>query len=97
MLVIARQRDIAGLKAAGASPGGTSRIFLCASFLTGLVNGGTVKILDSAYYLETIPVVIDGKTVLLIGLLTIVCSILASWLPSRRAGKISPIELLRKF
>jgi lipoprotein-releasing system permease protein len=38
MLVIERQQDIAVLKAAGASPGTTSRIFLWASFLTGLIG-----------------------------------------------------------
>jgi lipoprotein-releasing system permease protein len=131
MLVIERQRDIAVLKAAGASPGGTSRIFLWASFLTGLVgaiigissglligslvnplihglerilsfftglfNGEAVKILDPGYYLETIPIIIDWGMVLIIGLFTILCSILASWIPARRAGKIKPIDLLRKY
>jgi lipoprotein-releasing system permease protein len=36
MLAIERQRDIAVLKAAGASPAGTSRVFLWGAFLTGL-------------------------------------------------------------
>ncbi|GHV81537.1 ABC transporter substrate-binding protein [Spirochaetia bacterium] len=131
MLVLERQRDIAVLKAAGASPGATSRIFLWASFLTGLTgaaagsalglligrfinslihglegllsffsglfHGSQVKILDPGYYLEQIPIIIDWKMVFIIGFFTILCSILASWFPARRAGKIRPIELLRKF
>jgi lipoprotein-releasing system permease protein len=131
MLVIERQRDIAVLKAAGASPGGTSRIFLWSSFLTGLFgsllgialglligrfinpiihsiekilsffsglfNAAPVRILDPGYYLEVIPIVIDWKAVALIGVFTVLCSILASWIPSRRAGKIRPIELLRRY
>jgi lipoprotein-releasing system permease protein len=131
MLVIERQRDIAVLKTAGASPAGTTRVFLCASFLTGLLgaalgitlgliigcfinpiihglekifsffsgffHAGPVRILDPGYYLEVIPISIDWKTVFLIGFFTVLCSILASWLPSRRAGKIRPIELLRRF
>jgi lipoprotein-releasing system permease protein len=131
MLAIERQRDIAVLKASGASPGDTGRIFLWASFLTGLsgavigislglligvcinplihgleralsffsglFNGREVKILDPGYYLERIPVIVNGKTVLLIGISTILCSVLASWIPARRAGKTRPIEILRKF
>ncbi|MDR3145293.1 MAG: ABC transporter permease [Treponema sp.] len=131
MLAIERQRDIAVLKAAGASPGDTGRIFLWASFLTGLsgsvvgislglligvcinplirgleralsffsglFNGREVKLLDPGYYLERIPVIVNGKTILLIGIFTILCSVLASWIPARRAGKIRPIEILRKF
>jgi lipoprotein-releasing system permease protein len=131
MLVIERRQDIAVLKAAGASPAATSRVFLCAGFLTGLTGvilgsflglligffinqfirglesvlsffsslfrGGEIKILDSGYYLEVIPIIINWETVALIGIFTLVCSVLASWLPARRAGKIPPIELLRKI
>jgi lipoprotein-releasing system permease protein len=131
MLVIERQRDIAVLKAAGASPGAISRIFLWASFLTGLCgalpgiaaglligrfinpvihgmekflsffsglfHAAPVRILDPGYYLENIPVIIDWKAVSLIGFFTVLCSVLAAWTPSRRAGKIRPIELLRRF
>jgi lipoprotein-releasing system permease protein len=131
MLAIERRRDIAVLKAAGASPADTSRIFLWGSFLTGLTGGvvgislglligrfinplirgletalgffsrifrgGEVKILDPGYYLQTIPIIIDWGAVFLIGLFTILSSVIASWLPARRAGKTPPIELLRKY
>jgi lipoprotein-releasing system permease protein len=131
MLVIERQRDIAVLKAAGASPGGMTRVFLCASLLTGLFgsalgialglligsfinpiihgleklmsffsglfHAGPVRILDPGYYLEIIPIVINWRTVFFIGLFTVMCSILASWAPSHRAGKVRPLELLRRF
>jgi lipoprotein-releasing system permease protein len=131
MLAIERQRDIAVLKTAGAGPGDTGRVFLWASFLTGLAgaaagislglligslinplihglelilgffsglfHGGEVRILDPGYYLERIPIIIDWKAVALIGLFTIFCSVLASWIPARRAGKTRPVEILRKF
>jgi lipoprotein-releasing system permease protein len=131
MLVMERQRDIAVLKAAGASPLSIGRIFLFSSFLTGLTgaaagialglligafinplihglegilgffsslfHGGKVLILDPGYYLERIPIIIDWKTVGLIGALTVFCSVLASWIPARRAGRLRPLELLRKF
>ena len=67
------------------------------SFLTGLFNGSEVKILDPGFYLETIPIIIDWFTVLLIGCFTIICSVAASWIPARRAGKLKPMELLRKY
>jgi lipoprotein-releasing system permease protein len=67
------------------------------SFFSGLFHGGEVKILDSGYYLETIPVIIDWFAVFLIGCFTILCSVLASWIPARRAGKLKPLDLLRKY
>ncbi|MCL2185241.1 MAG: ABC transporter permease [Treponema sp.] len=66
------------------------------SFFSGLFNGGDVKILDPGFYLETIPIIIDWKMVFLIGVFTILCSVLASWIPALRAGKLKPMELLRK-
>jgi lipoprotein-releasing system permease protein len=67
------------------------------SLLTGLFHGGPVKILDSGYYLETIPVIVDKAAVLLIGVFTVLSSVLASWIPARRAGKLKPVEILRKY
>lgn len=67
------------------------------TFFSGLLfNGGEVKILDPGFYLETIPIIIDWNTVFLIGIFTVICSVLASWIPARRAGKLKPMELLRK-
>lgn len=64
--------------------------------ISSLFGGGEVAILDPGYYLEAIPVIIDWKAVAAIGFFTILCSVIASWIPSRKAGKTSPIELLRK-
>jgi lipoprotein-releasing system permease protein len=131
MLVIERRRDIAVLKASGASPGFTGSIFLWGailtgalgsiaglsaglligvsinsiihslegllSFVSGLFHGGSVKILDSGFYLETIPIIIDWKAVCFIGVFTVLSSALASWIPVRRAGKTKPVETLRKY
>jgi len=40
--------------------------------------------------------VIDWRAVLVIGLGTVLASVVASWIPARRAGKVPPMELLRK-
>jgi len=66
------------------------------SFFTGIFNGDEVKILDPGFYLETIPIIIDWNAVFMIFLFAILCSVLASWIPARRAGKLKPMELLRK-
>jgi lipoprotein-releasing system permease protein len=67
------------------------------SFFSGLFHGSEVKILDPGFYLETIPVIIDWTAVFLIGCFTVICSCLASWIPAHRAGKLKPMELLRKY
>jgi lipoprotein-releasing system permease protein len=66
------------------------------SFFSMLGGGSEVKILDPGFYLETIPIIIDWSAVFLIGCFTIICSVLASWLPAMHAGKLKPMELLRR-
>ena len=66
------------------------------SFFSRLAGGGEIKILDPGFYLETIPIIIDWKAVFLIGCFTVLCSVLASWLPAMRAGKLKPMELIRR-
>ena len=66
------------------------------SFFSGLFKGEEVKILDPGFYLETIPIIIDWRAVFFIGFFTILCSILASCIPAVRAGKLKPMDLLRK-
>ncbi|MDR2447903.1 MAG: ABC transporter permease [Treponema sp.] len=131
MLAIERRKDIAAFKAAGASPAFTSRIFVWAAFITGLIgaivgitaglciglsinhiiraleaavnfcmfgfSAERFKLLDPNYYLEQFPVIIDWLTILIIGVFTVLCSIVASYLPARRAGTLKPLEILRKL
>ena len=67
------------------------------SFFSGLFHAGPVTILDSGYYLETIPIMVNGKAVFVIAIFTILSSVLASWIPAHRAGKIKPVEIMRKY
>jgi lipoprotein-releasing system permease protein len=67
------------------------------SFVSGLFHGSEVKILDPGFYLEAIPIVIDWTAVFLIGCFTVICSCIASWIPARRAGRLKPMDLLRKY
>jgi len=66
------------------------------SFISGLFNGEEVKILDPGFYLETIPIIIDWNMVMMIGIFAILCSVLASWIPAIKAGKLKPMDLIRK-
>ena len=67
------------------------------SFFTSLFHAGPVTILDSGYYLETIPIIINWGALFIIAFLTILSSVIASWLPAWRAGKIKPIEIMQKY
>ena len=66
------------------------------SFFSLLFSGEEVRILDPGFYLETIPIIVDWTAILMIGLFAIFCSVFASWIPAHRAGKLKPMELLRK-
>jgi lipoprotein-releasing system permease protein len=67
------------------------------SFFSGLFRAGPVTILDSGYYLETIPIIVNWQAIILIFFFTVLSSVLASWFPARRAGKLKPVEILRRY
>lgn len=55
-----------------------------------------VEILDPAYYLEEIPVTINVLELSTVAFLAVLLATLASYFPARKAGKIRPLEILRK-
>ncbi|MDR2864860.1 MAG: ABC transporter permease [Spirochaetaceae bacterium] len=67
------------------------------NIFTEILNAGSVRLLDPEYYLQSIPIIIDWKTVFIIVIFTVICSITASAFPSFRAGRMKPVELLRKY
>ena len=62
-----------------------------------LSNYVTVRLLDEAFYLQNIPLVIPALKIMLIALGTIALSLLVSVVPALRAGRERPIETLRKI
>ncbi|MQY76713.1 MAG: FtsX-like permease family protein [Spirochaeta sp.] len=56
-----------------------------------------VKIFDSAFYLEQIPIRIKLFDLFLIAFLTILLATLAAYLPARKAGQTRPLEIIRKY
>ena len=55
-----------------------------------------IKLMDPAYYLQTIPVNLPLSQVLLICLSTVLLALVVSIVPSVKAGKEKPLEILRK-
>ncbi len=61
-----------------------------------LPRGGGVTLLDPRFYLERIPVEIDFLEVTAAAGFSLLLSLLASYLPSRGAGRVRPLEVLRR-
>ena len=53
-------------------------------------------IIDTAYYLDKIPIKLDFSNILLISTLTVLLSVLAAYFPASRAGRLKPMNILRK-
>ena len=69
------------------------QIFISPIFTLG--DRGIVLI-DTAYYLEKIPIKINLLEILMISSLTIILSTAAAFFPAIRAGKLKPMDILRK-
>ena len=110
MIVNEKQREIAILKAMGATPNSIMRIFM----LNGLVIGLTGTVIGiplgytflwfiqkyytfpaSVYYISQIPVHIKSGDVLLVSLAAILISFAATLYPSRQAARLKPVSALR--
>ena len=66
------------------------------NFFTSLGGGGEVHLMDPAYYLSEIPVEIPAKQIILIVVAVLLLSLLVSYIPSRKAGREKPLDILRK-
>lgn len=60
------------------------------------LNNEQIKVFDESFYLETIPIRIMFLEIFLTGVGAMLASTLAAFFPARRAGKIKPLEILRK-
>ncbi|MEE8124503.1 MAG: FtsX-like permease family protein [Nitrospirales bacterium] len=110
MIVNEKQREIAILKAMGATPGAIMRIFMLNGLVIGLVGtsigvplGYTFLWLiqnyftfdASVYYISRIPVHILPLDVMLVATLAILISFAATFYPSWQAAKLDPVSALR--
>ncbi len=65
-------------------------------FAAGTGSGARLTMFQSAYYLEMIPVRISALEVAAAAAGTLLVACLAAYLPARRAGRLSPLEVLRR-
>ena len=66
------------------------------NFFATIGGGPTLHLMDPAYYLSEIPVEIPVNQVILIAVTVLMLSLLVSYLPSRKAGREKPLDILRK-
>ncbi|MGM0576262.1 MAG: FtsX-like permease family protein [Myxococcota bacterium] len=110
MLVVEKSRDIAILKALGASHRSVIRTFLVLGGVIGVIgslSGVTLGVatclaiehlgvpLPQEYYISSLPVQLDPLEVALVGVAAFVVCLLATVYPSREAAALRPVEGLR--
>ena len=66
------------------------------NFFSALGGGGPVHLMDPAYYLAEIPVKIPVNQIILIVVSVLFLSLVVSYIPSKKAGKEKPLDILRK-
>lgn len=64
--------------------------------LVSLFTPGGFQLLETAYYLETIPVKFDPVVLGLTATGSLLIAVVASWWPARRASRERPLEVLRR-
>ena len=107
MTVNEKIKEIAILKAMGFNGKDVIEIFLTQSVAIGLIGGfvglflgnGIVQILDIVPFKiashNTLPVVYNVKDYILAFVFGVVITLIAGYLPSRKASKVDPVEILR--
>jgi lipoprotein-releasing system permease protein len=110
MIVNEKQREIAILKAMGATPKAIMRIFMLNGLVIGLTGtaigiplGYTFLYLienywtfdQTVYYISHIPVHVQGLDVLLVACSALLISFAATLYPSWQAAKLAPVSALR--
>jgi lipoprotein-releasing system permease protein len=111
LMVTEKGKEIAILKALGASDGAVMRIFMLEGVIIGAIgttfgvafaasvcSGAKwlgVRLDPEVYYIDRLPVNVDGGDYLLVAIAAFSICALATIYPARAASKISPVEGLR--
>ncbi|MFN4258341.1 MAG: ABC transporter permease [Gemmataceae bacterium] len=97
-----RRREIGTLMALGAAPGFVLRLFLLKALLLGLVGGllgygaGTVAAMQLGPRLAGVPVLPLPLMALWAVGISLLITLLSSWLPARRAARVDPCTTLQE-
>ena len=65
------------------------------NLFSSIAGGGVVHLMDPAYYLSEIPIDIPVNQIILIVVSVLFLSLVVSFIPSRKAGKEKPLDILR--
>lgn len=111
VMVITRGREIAILRAMGASAASIRRVFILEGSIVGLVGTGLGTVLGlvgcalldrykfpldtNVYYLDSLPVVVEPASVAAVVVGALVICFGATLYPANRAASIAPVEGLR--
>lgn len=112
MLVIEKRKEVATLKAMGAREGSIMRLFVLEGLFIGgigtfygsaagflfckLIEKFAVGLDPQIYYIEKLPVVIEGSAFASVAVVAMVLVFLATIYPARRGGSIAPVEGFRE-
>jgi len=72
-------------------------LIAAADSLISLLSGSAVQLMNSEYYLETVPVKFDPVTLAVVAASSLVVSVLFAWWPAHRAAKERPMDALRRI
>jgi len=111
MVVIEKSREVAILRAMGATQKNIMHIFMLQGLFVGIVGtiGGLlsglgicwlikkipISLPSSVYYIDRLPVRVESMDVLVITLSAVLIAFLATIYPSRHASRLNPVEALR--
>ncbi len=71
-------------------------VFVLLSPILALPQPPAVRLLNTEFYLEQIPISLSFPELAAVAAATMLLAVLAAWLPARRAGAIRPLEVLRR-
>lgn len=111
MLVLEKTQSIGTLKSLGAGNGQIMKIFLYDGLIigiTGIILGNILGLglcfielkyklfsLPEIYYLKSVPILIQPEYIILVSLITLILTFIATLIPSYLASRLDPVKSLR--
>lgn len=111
MMVIDKTREIAILRSMGSTSGGIGRVFQVVGLCIGgvgtvcglgiglvlceLLSRYNYRLDPKVYLIDQLPVSVSATEVIIVGVITMVISAVATWFPATKASQLSPVEGLR--